>query len=1112
LKSGYAFNTAALKKLNNYLSRNKINLSGAQKMAARFEGNKSDFGKKQENAGQTESNRRAKFRASIKAPAKRTMEQNPGIQAAQANLDTAQKEYKDYLAKTKKMREPSSGNRVSETVARLSSILKPTLEKTFSKKLFEKFTSTSTAGVGAVADDEGVTRNRMDIQGRTATYSRFSRAQIDAEYKKLQGEEGAANRTAYGEETYDGMGESRWIEAKVGIEKQQAENALKRVALLKASLKVSDAHLAADEEHKKAMDKLKDAAAERLEFIQDSITQNENITQLLGLFRQVQLKMADKKLINAAQEILQTSVSFGDPKQLRDNAESKYRSGISSISSLDPAERKRISEDSVKLGALRNKVNTAGGDELFQQFMMRDMGMDFDEDKLKKLGPLEYAIELFGDLGEEGQKAIEEIMNKMAEHGKDKFDLRGDFRGRDRAKSVREFNRELEFAEKGLSTLAQVQAVVNKRIATYVALGGQLSKEEIQKGNKQVQSSTLAEFDRELGVISKKGYSAQVILQKLGDNISKLVQNPETKKGTIGKDRIEQIRKANKAATRDFGRQFEVTKELFEGGAVSVDVLRSSLAQFNEKAMQTGDYGFENFLSSIKDEFTYTNADFYKDIDQMGREFARDFKSGTASAFGEAIKGTKDLKQAFSEMFGTMADKMLDKSLNMATNAAFGAMGFKGMNKGGPVKGYSGGGSVVGGSGTKDDVPAYLSRGEYVIRRRAVSEYGKQFFDSLNGGKVIAAASGGGVGDKLSKGSAAQIFGGKTRNAAAIEAERTKRLNALSSAGIASYGYKESTGDTKEDWLGRKTSQKILASKVGFKLDFGKPLNEQRIKKIQDAVNSYPEIGPFIDPDIFKRSTVQIGRGATKAKFKNSFIYNETKRPDAGKFNIDPRLSSLALNDEDNPQNKYKFSKADEFFGYQKDRLEYYADKQKELQDFQDKKAARRTSFLFGAGAMLLAGSAGGGKSKGFAKGGINQEDDIPALLTGGEYVMRKGIVDKYGMSFFENLNRGRISAFNSGGYVAPITGAKPTTEYQLSKGGKSSGGVSNTNNINISVNVDGNGAVTAESDERGASSTNPASQEEAKILADRVKSAVVEVITNEKRPGGMLYGTRGSV
>ena len=493
-----------------------------------------------------------------------------------------------------------------------------------------------------------------------------------------------------------------------------------------------------------------------------------------------------------------------------------------------------------------------------------------------------------------------------------------------------------------------------------------------------------------------------------------------------------------------------------------------------------------------------------KDIDQMGREFARDFKSGTASAFGEAIKGTKDLKQAFSDMFGTMADKMLDKSLNMATNAAFGAMGF---SEGGPVKGYSQGGSVVGGSGIKDDVPAYLSRGEYVIRRKAVNEYGKQFFESLNGGNVIAAASGGGVGDKLSEGSAQKIFGGKARNAAAIQAERTKRLNALSGAGIASYGYKESTGDTKEDWLGRKTSQKILARKVGFRLDFGKPLNEERIKKIQSAVNSYPEIGPFIDPDIFKKSTVQIGRGATKAKFKNSFIYNETKRPDAGKFNIDSRLSSLALNDEDNPQNKYKFSKADEFFGYQKDRLEYYADKQKELQEFQDQKAAKRTSFLFGAAAMLI-----GGAGKGFAKGGINKEDNIPALLTGGEYVMRKGIVDKYGMSFFESLNRGKISAFNSGGYVAPVTGASAIREHKLGEGSKSSEGVYSTNNINISINVDGNGAVTAESDERGASSTNPASQEEAKILADRVKSAVVEVITNEKRPGGMLYGSQGSV
>ena len=149
----------------------------------------------------------------------------------------------------------------------------------------------------------------------------------------------------------------------------------------------------------------------------------------------------------------------------------------------------------------------------------------------------------------------------------------------------------------------------------------------------------------------------------------------------------------------------------------------------------------------------------------------------------------------------------------------------------------------------------------------------------------------------------------------------------------------------------------------------------------------------------------------------------------------------------------------------------------------------------------------------GFAKGGQNREDDVPALLTGGEYVVQKGIVDKYGLNFFENLNRGRISAFNKGGYVAPVSNARRTTEVQAD-GARASmvDSGSTTNNISISVNVDNAGGVTTEANEGGSRNTNSASQEENRQLAERIKGAVIGVIAEQKRPGGMLYGSSGSV
>ena len=674
-----------------------------------------------------------------------------------------------------------------------------------------------------------------------------------------------------------------------------------------------------------------------------------------------------------------------------------------------------------------------------------------------------------------------------------------------------ELNEALQKARKNLMSFAEIGQVIDGATQSYIEKGGDLNKigAELEKLELEQSAKEALEFNRALELVNKGLASASVLEERRVKAFDRIFQQRAQRGEDFSDTDIDKLANMKNKAEAKTADELQAKLKLLNNERIrevlTADELRQKSADLADQMAETGNLGFKGFIGALQAELTYSQADYQKDILSMGREFTRDFKSGMAGAFGEAIRGTKSLKQAFSDMMGDMADKMLDKSLNMATNAAFGALGF---NKGGLVKGYNSGGMVKGGSGIKDDVPAYLSRGEYVIRKSTVNEYGKDFFDSLNSAKVIAANKGGMIDNtRLTKESADRIFSGKARNMAAIQAERQKRISALQRAGIESYGYKEATGDTKKDWLGRDTGQKVLANRVGFRLDFGKPLNENRVKKIQEVVNAYPEVGPFIDPDIFKRSTVEIGGGASKFKLKNSFIYNETKRPDQGRFVADPRLSSLALNDENNPQNKYKFEKADAFFNYQKDRLEYYADKQKELQDFQDKKANRRRSFLFGAGALLFSGAL-----RGFNKGGPNKEDDIPALLTGGEYVVRKGIVDKYGLNFFENLNRGKISAFNKGGYVAPVTGARPTTEFQAGSPSASVEGINTTNNINISVNVDAAGGVTTETDQGGSRNTDAASQEETKQMADRIKGAVIGVIAEQKRPGGMLYGTSGSV
>jgi hypothetical protein len=57
--------------------------------------------------------------------------------------------------------------------------------------------------------------------------------------------------------------------------------------------------------------------------------------------------------------------------------------------------------------------------------------------------------------------------------------------------------------------------------------------------------------------------------------------------------------------------------------------------------------------------------------------------------------------------------------------------------------GFAAGGKVTGGSGSKDDVPALLMGGEFVMRKSSVQKYGPSFMESLNSGKIPAMARGG---------------------------------------------------------------------------------------------------------------------------------------------------------------------------------------------------------------------------------------------------------------------------------------------------------------------------------------------------------------------------------
>jgi hypothetical protein len=142
------------------------------------------------------------------------------------------------------------------------------------------------------------------------------------------------------------------------------------------------------------------------------------------------------------------------------------------------------------------------------------------------------------------------------------------------------------------------------------------------------------------------------------------------------------------------------------------------------------------------------------------------FRDGMRDALSAAISQTDDLGSALQNVainfLKTMQNAFLQQASNQAmiglqnafptvfprvsTSAAPANVATGGfVNNGRIAKGYATGGLVTGGSGYKDDVPAMLSQGEYVIRKSSVQKYGKQNLERLNSGEMPRLAAGGDI-------------------------------------------------------------------------------------------------------------------------------------------------------------------------------------------------------------------------------------------------------------------------------------------------------------------------------------------------------------------------------
>ena len=131
-----------------------------------------------------------------------------------------------------------------------------------------------------------------------------------------------------------------------------------------------------------------------------------------------------------------------------------------------------------------------------------------------------------------------------------------------------------------------------------------------------------------------------------------------------------------------------------------------------------------------------------------------------------------------------------------------------------------------------------------------------------------------------------------------------------------------------------------------------------------------------------------------------------------------------------------------------------------------------------------------------FANGGYlpygnRLNDSIPALLSGGEYIVNSKAVRRYGVGGLNKINSG-VARFQDGGLVGDAVNTNANTESSTS----------NNVSVNITVNATDGKAQNEQSSGDGADDKNRA-------LGNKIKEVVLQVITNEQRTGGLLDSTK---
>ena len=494
----------------------------------------------------------------------------------------------------------------------------------------------------------------------------------------------------------------------------------------------------------------------------------------------------------------------------------------------------------------------------------------------------------------------------------------------------------------------------------------------------------------------------------------------------------------------------------------------------------------ENFGRNMAESFENAMSDALGRVGEEGNDTIGKVLGNIALQFGKDLMAAQR-QAAIKNISGNIT--------NAVTSGGSGGGGLlsKGFNF---VKDlfFASGGLVTGGSGVRDDVPARLNSGEYVIKKSAVQKYGVGFFTQLNNGNLEGFNQGGTYESNYS-----DQFG----RVQGIDNVRTERFF----TGAKKFG---GYGHSRSHMFGGSRSDARLAK--AREMDFFMPgtrgagsiVGKENLLAFSqqtgtsgatDVIRSGPG-GGFLDIEL------QSSRLTAFARRRMSPARQRLQEAQALAYDVAMQSAAEEQRVFDEHQNAKK-ARSEQF---KADVKQAFVDATVNAisagfnaagnlgmgsTDLGAAGIPGDPAFKMDQGMKYLEGTgrtnmmdfrkAQSGGFQMYAAGGGASQGNVNSVLTAGEFVVSAPAAAAIGRGTLDNINGMRYS---QGGAFGQI-------------GGGSSNSKADVGSINITVNVDKDG---------NSSSKESGGDEKSKNMAAKIKEQVLNVINEEKRVSGSLF------